>query len=118
MKSEDTTLTNWTNLDLNRIGMMGIDPNAAKTQISSKAICAFRRPSVRSYCATVGKIDSPTVRCDDGGADGDNATVSRDNTASKKAICSIGSCASNVLDYDDLGWTIVNRGSNKSKSKI
>jgi hypothetical protein len=71
---------------------------------------------VRSYCATVGKIDGPTVRCDDG-VDGNGATVTRDNTASTKTICSIGSCASYVLDDDDLGWTVVNRGSNKSKTK-
>jgi hypothetical protein len=72
--------------------------------------------SFRSYCTTVGKIDGPTVRCNDG-VDGDGAIVSCDNTASKKAICSIGSCASYVLDDDDLGWTVVNRGSNKSKTK-
>ncbi len=78
--------------------------------------CTTAFVHVRSYCATVGKIDGPTVRCDDG-VDGDGATVPRDNTASTKTICSIGSCASCVLDDDDLGWTIVNRGSNKSKSK-
>ena len=71
---------------------------------------------VRSYCATVGKIDGPTVRCDDG-VDGEGAIVPRDNTASTKTICSIGSCASYVLDDDDLGWTVVSRGSNKSKTK-
>ncbi len=32
----------------------------------------------------------------------------RDNTASTKAICLMGLCASNVLDHDDLGWTVVN----------
>ena len=72
--------------------------------------------SVRSYCATVGKIDGPTVRCDDG-VDGNGATIPHDNTASTNVICSIGSCANNVLDDDDLGWTVVNRGSNKSKTK-
>jgi hypothetical protein len=71
---------------------------------------------VRSYCATVGKIDGPTVRCDDS-VDGDGATVPRNTTASTKAICSIGSCSSYVLGDDDLGWTVVNRGSNKSKTK-
>jgi hypothetical protein len=71
---------------------------------------------VRSYCATVGKIDGPAVRCDDS-VDGDGATVPRDTTASTKAICSIGSCSSYVLGDDDLGWTVVNRGSNKSKTK-
>ena len=74
-------------------------------------------PPVRSYCATVGKIDGPTVRCDDS-VDGDGATtVPRDTTASTKAICLIGSCSSYVLDDDDLGWMVVNRGSNKSKTK-
>ena len=77
----------------------------------------FSTPTlVRSYCATVGKIDGPTVRCDDG-VDSTGATVPRDNTASTKTICSIGSCASYVVDDDDLGWTVVNRGSNKSKTK-
>ncbi len=71
---------------------------------------------VRSYCGTVDKTDGPTVRCDDG-VNGDGATVSHDNTANTKAICSIGSCASYVLDDYDLGWTVVNRGSNKSKTK-
>jgi len=73
--------------------------------------------SVRSYCATVGKIDGATVRCDDS-VDGVGATtVLRDTTASTKAICLIKSCSSYVLDDDDLGWTVVNRGSNKSKTK-
>jgi hypothetical protein len=71
---------------------------------------------VGSYCGTVGKIVGPTVRCDDG-VNGDGATVPRNNTASTKAICSIGLCASYVLDDDDLGWMVVNRGSNKSKTK-
>jgi hypothetical protein len=71
---------------------------------------------VRSYCATVGKIDGATVRCDDS-VDGDGATVLRDTTASTKAICSIGLCSSYVMDDDDLGWTVVNRDSNKSKTK-
>ncbi len=72
--------------------------------------------SVRSYCATVGKIDGATVRRDDS-VDGVGATVLRDTTASTKAICLIKSCSSYVLDDDDLGWTVVNRGSNKSKTK-
>jgi hypothetical protein len=77
-------------------------------------------PVIYDFCQIIlyhfGKIDGPTVRCDDG-VDGDGATVSCDKTASTKAICSIGSRASNILDDDDLGWTVVNRGSNKSKSK-
>ncbi len=71
---------------------------------------------VRSNCATVGKIDGLTVQCDDN-VGGDGATVPRNTTASTKAICSIGSCSSYVLDDDDLGCTVVNRGSNKSKTK-
>ena len=35
----------------------------------------------------------------------------------RKAIYSIGSCARYVLDDHDLGWTVVNRSSNKSKTK-
>ncbi len=49
--------------------------------------------------------------------DGDSATVPHKKNCKYKAICLIGSCASNVLDNDDLGWTVVNRGSNKSKTK-
>ncbi len=45
MKSEDTIVAQWTNLDFNRIGMTGMDPNAANTQISFNVICALRRPS-------------------------------------------------------------------------
>ncbi len=41
MKSEDTIVAQWTNLDFNRIGMTDMDPNAANTQISFNAICAF-----------------------------------------------------------------------------
>ena len=59
-------------------------------------------PFAGNNVATVGKIDGTTVRCDNG-ADGDGATVPRDNTASTKTICLIGSCASNVLNDDDLG---------------
>ena len=72
---------------------------------------------VRSYCATVVEIEGTTVRCDDG-VDGDDTTASRDKTASTNAICLIGLCATKyVLDDDDLGWTVANRGSNKSEIK-
>ena len=54
---------------------------------------------VRSYYAT------------DVGIDG--TTVSRDNSASLKAICSIGSCS----DAEDLGWTVVGTYANKTKTK-
>ena len=76
----------------------------------------YRDDPTNFHDRTVGKIDGTTVRCDDG-VDGDDATVHRDNTASTKAICSIGLCSSYVLGDDDLGWTVVNRGSNKSKTK-
>jgi hypothetical protein len=72
---------------------------------------------VRSYCATVVEIEGTTVRCDDG-VDGDDTTAPRDKTASTNAICLIGLCATKyVLDDDDLGWTVANRGSNKSEIK-
>jgi hypothetical protein len=72
--------------------------------------------TVRSYCATVGIIDGTTVRCGNG-VDVDGATVPCDNTVGTNTIRSIGSCNRNVLDDDDLGWTVMNRGSNKLKTK-
>jgi len=62
---------------------------------------------VRSCGATVGKIDGPTVRCNDG-VDGDGVAVPRSsNTESTKAICLSRLCANYVLDNAGLGWMFV-----------
>ena len=50
----------------------------------------------------------------DDGVDGDGATVPSDNTTSTNQSDRE---AKYVLDVDDLSWTVVNRGSNKSKTR-
>ena len=47
------------------------------------------------------RAHSATVRFDDG------STVLRDNSASAKTICSIGSCDIGVNDDEDSGWMLV-----------
>ena len=69
---------------------------------------------VRSYCATVGGIDGTTVRRDNG-VKLDSATVPKYDCS--KTNCSRGSTSNNVHQEEDLGWTIVGKGSKKYKTK-
>jgi hypothetical protein len=72
---------------------------------------------VRSYCATVGTvggIDGTTVRRDND-VELDSTTVPKYNCS--KTNCSCGSTSSNVHQEEDLGWTIVGKGSKKYKIK-
>jgi hypothetical protein len=72
---------------------------------------------VRSYCATVGTvggIDGTTVRRDND-VELDSTTVPKYDCS--KTNCSCGSTSSNVHQEEDLGWTIVGKGSKKYKTK-
>ena len=72
---------------------------------------------VRSYCATVGTvggINGTTVRRDND-VELDSTTVPKYDCS--KTNCSCGSTSSNVYQEEDLGWTIVGKGSKKYKTK-
>ena len=72
---------------------------------------------VRPYCANVGTvsgIDGTTVRRDND-AKFDSTTVPKYDC--RETNCSCGSSSSNVHQEEDLGWTIVGKGSKKYKTK-